>query len=398
MVYMIQVIIYTALMCLVYIALLRNRQMHSFNRFYLLATVVLPLILPFVHFSETFGAQVRATTALNVRLPEFVLSAPAQKTAITLPGVLWAIYIPGVAILLSVTVYRWLAIVSVVRKHQQLQQDDHILIPNTGFGPGSWHKYIFLPAAERNEAVIRHELAHIRLQHTKDLALLNLVQAFYWPNLLLIWIRKELGQVHEFQADAATGMATSVYAELLLSNIFGRCTLPSTHSFIVHPIKRRIRMLKRTSNKMQRYTSGIIAVIAAGTLLTTGLGIQSCRTKSFDVETAQQTRKTPGGVAMNNREGVIMPKFNGDMVAYLGSHIKYPREAISKNIEGKVMVEFAIDEHGKIKDAHIKSSPDEMLSVSALEVVNHMPDWIPGEKNGEKVYMSYTLPVWYKLH
>ena len=397
MVYMIQVIIYTALMCLVYIVLLRNRQMHSFNRSYLLATVVLPLVLPFIRFSETFGEQVRTTTALNVRLPEFVLGATAQKAAITMSGILWIGYIAGAAILLSVTVYRWVAIASVARKHPQLQQDDHILIPNSGFGPGSWHKYIFLPNEEQNEAVIRHELAHIRLQHTKDLVLLNLAQAFFWPNLLLVWIRKELVQVHEFQADAATGMETRAYAELLLSNIFGRCMLPSTHSFIVHPIKRRISMLKRKSSKMQRYTSGIIAIIAAGVLLTTGLGIQSCKRKNFNVETAQ-TNKTPGGVAMNSTEGVTMPQFNGDMVAYLSSHIKYPKEAMDKKIEGKVLVEFAIDEHGKIKDAHVKSSPDEVLSQSALEVVNSMPDWVPGEKNGEKVCMAYTLPVLYRLN
>jgi protein TonB len=62
-------------------------------------------------------------------------------------------------------------------------------------------------------------------------------------------------------------------------------------------------------------------------------------------------------------------------------------------VEGRVVVEFFVDENGKICDPTIKESLHRLCDNEAMRLVSSMPDWIPGEKNGIKNRQKYTLPV-----
>jgi hypothetical protein len=48
---------------------------------------------------------------------------------------------------------------------------------------------------------------------------------------------------------------------------------------------------------------------------------------------------------------------------------------------------------GKVTQAKIEKSLNALCDAEALRVINKMPDWIPGEKNGEKVAVQFGLPV-----
>ena len=92
-----------------------------------------------------------------------------------------------------------------------------------------------------------------------------------------------------------------------------------------------------------------------------------------------------------------MPEPPFDVSQYLAKNIKYPEAARKKKIEGRVTVRFTVDKDGNIVNANILRSPDEMLAKEALSVVSQMPKWQPGEQNGKKVAVYFTLPIVFKL-
>jgi TonB family protein len=110
-------------------------------------------------------------------------------------------------------------------------------------------------------------------------------------------------------------------------------------------------------------------------------------------------RKVEATGGANSKEDYdTAPEFNGDLMAYLGKHIVYPKAAKDKKIEGKVMMKFAVDEKGNIGDIEVLGQPNELLAASATDVVKNMPKWRPGTKNGKPTTVTYMLPISYKLN
>ena len=93
-----------------------------------------------------------------------------------------------------------------------------------------------------------------------------------------------------------------------------------------------------------------------------------------------------------------MPLFNGDMTAYLNSHIQYPEAAREANAEGRVVVQFIVNEDGSVSNATVIRSASPYLDNEALRVVNSMPHWKPGKQNGIPVKVYFTLPVSFVLN
>jgi TonB family protein len=409
MVYLIQVIIYTALMYVVYILFLRNRPMHGFNRAYLLANVVLPFLLPFVRLQNAADVPLQQVAVKGIQLPLMVVGQGQVDASYTVLYSVAIIYAIVSMVILSLSLYQWYKLRQVVCSHPKEPHGQYTLVLDTGYSPGSWYKYIFLPTIEKNDTIIRHEQAHIRLRHTADLILLTLVQVCFWPNIFLLLIRKELTQVHEFQADAATGAEKEAYATLLLSNLFGTCALPSTHSFINHPLKRRIMMLNKKSKPLPRMAALLATGMAFMVLVVNIVFLQSCNTKSWNAEKKPSTGNSITDVNAtanyvefkeNEVQKMVdkMPQFSGNLAEFLGSKMVYPQEAMNKKIEGKVFIQFVVDKDGSVVNATVLKSPDALLSAAAIDVVNAMPKWIPGEtETGEKVPVQFTLPVMFKL-
>ncbi len=96
----------------------------------------------------------------------------------------------------------------------------------------------------------------------------------------------------------------------------------------------------------------------------------------------------------------VCPEFPGGtqaMYKWLKNNLKYSQEAVADSVEGKVIVEFVINENGKIENSHILRGKHPFLDKEAIRLVRMMPQWTPGEINGKKVKVSYTLPVTFKL-
>lgn len=95
-----------------------------------------------------------------------------------------------------------------------------------------------------------------------------------------------------------------------------------------------------------------------------------------------------------------MPEFPGGMTGlmqHLSKNIRYPAEAHTNNIQGRVVVSVIINTEGKVTNAKIVQSVAPSLDAEALRVTGTMPDWIPGTKDGKPVNVKYTFPVVFRL-
>lgn len=388
MFYLLQVIIYTGLLLLVYLLLLRDKPMHKFNRVYLLSTTILPTLLPFIYLPQQLRPETRSIAMSNI-LPEILVTNATVKTGSSqsLLPMLLIVYFLVAAAFLCFMVYKYFLIRRVISKADKEHYAEYILLKNTGYGPGSWRHYIFLSGSDINETIIKHEMAHIRQHHTLDIIFIDLLTALLWPNVLLHFIKKELVLVHEYQADAAVGVERKEYSQLLLSSLFKTCTLPFTHSFIFHPIKRRIMMLN--TNKTSQKTRTLIAITTILALCISVVTLQSCETK--------EETKLDEVVELQNLSK--MPKADYNVGAFLAKEVEYPKSAAEAGIEGKILVKFLIDQKGVIKEAQVANEEeyDKRLGDAALAAVSKMPDWQPAVKDGKAVAVWYTVPIKFEM-
>ncbi|MCF0191869.1 MAG: energy transducer TonB [Prevotella sp.] len=91
-----------------------------------------------------------------------------------------------------------------------------------------------------------------------------------------------------------------------------------------------------------------------------------------------------------------MPEFQGGtsgLMQFLQTNITYPEAAKAKMLKGKVVAQFIVTKEGKVTEPTIVESIDPILDAEALRVISEMPDWTPGEHNGQKVAVRYTLPI-----
>ena len=94
----------------------------------------------------------------------------------------------------------------------------------------------------------------------------------------------------------------------------------------------------------------------------------------------------------------LMAEFAGnDLTGHLASELVYPPRAHKYLIEGKVYVQFLINEDGSVSNELVVRGLDKDLDKEALRVIRNMPDWRPARKDGETVPMVYTCPVKFTL-
>jgi protein TonB len=82
---------------------------------------------------------------------------------------------------------------------------------------------------------------------------------------------------------------------------------------------------------------------------------------------------------------------------FLGSNLRYPKEARDNNIQGRVILTFIVEKDGSLTDIKAERSPDPSLSTEAVRVMSASPKWIPGTQNGKPVRVQYAVPIAFSL-
>jgi periplasmic protein TonB len=97
----------------------------------------------------------------------------------------------------------------------------------------------------------------------------------------------------------------------------------------------------------------------------------------------------------------VLPEFPGGMKA-LGKYVDgknhhYPKEAQVNKIEGKVIIQFVINEDGTTTDFKVVKGIGYGCDEAALEAFKKMPKWKPATVGGKPVKFQTQMGYLYKL-
>ena len=82
---------------------------------------------------------------------------------------------------------------------------------------------------------------------------------------------------------------------------------------------------------------------------------------------------------------------------WVNDRLKYPNEARRNRIEGAVVMNFTIDEEGRVTKIDVKKSPHPSLEREAVRVVSRSPLWQPALRDGKPVkytFRNYSVIFW----
>lgn len=240
-------------------ALLLSREtFHRFNRLALLGVMIASLVLPAIHvtmqkpgflimeqgawrkeqenttemltleqsYIQIAQSNIPEPREIVARNAEIIPNNPLAPCSLPLAPIL---YICGLLASLSIfflQLFRlWRETKGGVRTKDEL--GNTIIIHGGDFAPYSFLHYIFISASDYEHLrrpILTHEQAHIRLGHTYDLLLFEVVKAVQWFNPFVYLLGRDLKAVHEYEADNAVlnfGIDAKTYQLLLVTKAVG---------------------------------------------------------------------------------------------------------------------------------------------------------------------------------
>lgn len=438
-VYSIKVALCLAGFYLVYKALLSRETFHSFNRFMLMAVVMVSLALPFMHINSQ-------TTASNgfVVVEEMIMQGEMMETKteshLTMLQILFIVYIIGVTGFLAKDIASIISLRRLIARGRKTKGDDGIstIVIDEDIAPFSWFNYIVISATDYRENprdIITHETAHIRHRHSLDILLCNLLITFQWYNPAAWLIKKELQDIHEYEADEEVinrGIDAQHYQLLLIRKAVGERLFSMANNMNHNSLKKRIRMMKTSkSNPWSRMKAVVTIPVAA--IAVVAFASPKAKTMATTIEAESneivsrvaESNNIISSVANDNEPSSFveetiapvdsakkaktdekvydlaekLPQFPGGMAAMvecLKNNMKYPENAKKNNVEGRVIVTFIVDKEGNVTSPQVMRSVDADLDAEALRVVSAMPKWIPGEQDGKAINCKFTIPISFK--
>jgi len=280
--YLLKVVICSTILYTYYWFVLRNKQFHQYNRFYLMGISVLSWAVPFIKINIVKEQVISAPKVLyfadviadkNSSLEQEVVLKSSQ---FTWDNLLLIIAI-GITLLFIARFVKSLWNVRKLIRQYPLKKISNLFLIMTDVKgtPFSFFKYIFWNTSidlnsEVGKKILAHEVAHVEENHSFDKLLIELQLMIGWFNPIVWLIRNELHLIHEFIADKKSiqNNDTSDLAELLLASAYPSQQHILSNSFFFSPIKRRIQMFTKTNTKysyLRRLT--ILPIIAATVLL-----------------------------------------------------------------------------------------------------------------------------------
>lgn len=265
--YMIKVGISLAFFYVLYKLLLNRDANHKYKRQTLLLSVctafAMPLLAHLIPANEISSAPIQKVRELiEMPLLETAVISPNQKQTIaeasgSIP-INWTVivYWSILSMLCIRMIVSYRSIMKWLRKATIKPYKDILLaIVSDAIQAFSILNYIVLSKQdyEQNKtAILLHEEAHIRLHHSFDVVLIELVCYLQWFNPFAWLLKKELKLVHEFQADQAvlnTGIDATQYQLLILEKAVGKRRFASANHFKQGSISKRLKMMKKKQVK-----------------------------------------------------------------------------------------------------------------------------------------------------
>jgi beta-lactamase regulating signal transducer with metallopeptidase domain len=269
--YLLKMLVCSGILFLYYHLALRNKIFHQWNRFYLLAAIIISILVPCLQFNiwsdPTDSTDIKILQAVY-SADEYVAQASAGINELSLDQWITILYSLVSVFVLVIFILALAKIYSIIRSHSIMSIDD-IKFVNTEekSAPFSflnyvfWNKQIDLQSSS-GEHIFQHELVHVREKHSFDKLFMQLVLIVFWCNPFFWLMRRELKMIHEFIADKkSVGQSDAhAFATMILHAAYPQHYSHLTSQFFHSSIKRRLAMLTKNTNPKISYLSRVLAL------------------------------------------------------------------------------------------------------------------------------------------
>lgn len=389
-----------------FVALLERETFFRFNRGLLVGILFLSLVLPFVNI-PWLAWDINKMIDIQLTLPDspaggIIADAPDAFTVsigwITQSRwmrVMQWILVLGLYILFLIRLvqiaylYYWIK-KSTIWKRKQRGIWIHCCRGN--FSPFSWMNRIIVneeDGMELNEDVLLHEEGHIVHLHSWDMLLLLFVQAIQWFNPFIWLFSRSLSDVHEYEADAyVLSRCADIreYQRMLLMKANPSLPYVFVNHLRFNQLKGRIIRMNSSLPHDRMKWKAVYLLLAA--IIPVCMFSQSLEI----IPSASTEASFPGGT--------------NALIQFITSHQEYPQEALEAGVQGRVVVDFDIEEDGSLSHIRAISIDDRdcsqigsdetevwQLIHQAEHNVEIMPHWVPAQQNGKAVSSHLQMAI-----
>ena len=121
--------------------------------------------------------------------------------------------------------------------------------------PFSWFRWIVIGKeddAEKQHAIIVHEMSHIQRWHSADMLLCDFTVNMLWWLPVSWMLRRDLRDVHEYEADScvlASGVDSTLYQHLIIEKSTSKSERAIANNFNQSKVKGRLAMMFKGTSK-----------------------------------------------------------------------------------------------------------------------------------------------------
>ena len=313
-IYEAKVALLLAVFYICYRVLLSRETLHRLNRIVLTGSVIASFILPFCVLTFHRTVEVAAAEALPAfpQIETLVIPVPDA----TAPQGRWWLIIPtlvfcfGIAFCFVRIIVELVQISRIIRSGEAHPQEDGttLVIVDRDIAPFSWMKWIVLSREDcGNSHIVKHERAHIRLGHARDLLFIDILSSMQWFNPVMWMLKGDLRAVYEYEADDAVlreGADIREYQYSLIRKAVSASGYSITNSFNHSILKNRITMMSKRKSVTLRGLRALYVI----PLVAAGLACNSQTVTDYKVSENSPETKT---VEQNNVVRVELKKDEG---------------------------------------------------------------------------------------
>lgn len=431
--YLLKMVAGSGVMYLGYRLWLGNNHVVGMIRWYLIASLIIPALLPLVSFpvSQEFDRLpvVRVAVMPEIQVVADGSGAGAAPVPFS-PSTIVYTLVCGVLFLIFVA--RLFSIIRLIRRSETVRYRRFRLHLSTfNLSPFSFFNNILISDARARQGklkpIIVHEAAHIRQGHSYDIVFSEFMCMLQWFNPFVWLFRNAIRQNHEFLADRAVVKQQcnpAGYKALLLESLTG-ISIPVVNNFNHSSLKKRFIMLNKPVSGRGAHVRTLAIVLMLVTIVSavmlmvqketfaltpgnlSGYHPQTAATLPPVVADGTQTpysgEQIPDTASGKDEVFMVvekMPEFPGGesaMTTYLSASVKYPAEARKKGIEGTVMLQYVIEADGLVSNVKVLRSVEPSCDEAACKAVREMPRWMPGMQRGKAVRVQMQMPVKFAL-
>ncbi len=412
--YMLESAICITIFYLTYRLLFHRDTFFTINRFFLITTLFLAMLIP--AFSVSTGSESEAMYygAIQTIIVTADNIEQTVKSGLSSWEIAAIIYLTGLVIFTIRFLVQMIQLIIIIRKYGINRILGYKIVFTEGkFAPFSFFNIIFLNESfmynDETAQILAHEKIHIQKKHTYDIILLEIFTIIQWFNPFIWFYRNSIRDVHEYQADegvVSKGYDKINYQKLILKQITGAEGLNSpdlfqpANNFNYSTIKRRIIMLTKSRTKKMAILKFLL-VLPMSALLVLAF---SC-SESGSENNKYVSYSLDYGSESETAKYDEPPEYSGGHNAlsdFLKSNQKIPDKIIEAKTAGKVTVRFEINTDGSIENARVaqtlkmggKWSKEKLgygCDEEAIRLVDKMPKWKPAIYKGKPVKTTQSL-------